>query len=184
MQPCEDTYKQSPDNWYALFVYTGHEERIRNMLRVRLARENCDKLRAVIPKRRLRERKGGIWRDIERPLFPGYILLNGHLGETEQKCIRDIWSFKRILSNNSEFSVIAPDEMKILKRLTHNDDMIGFSKVLVKGAKIQVIEGPLLSLEGLIQSVDSRKGRARVALSFLGETRTVDLGVNILKTLQ
>ncbi|MEW5921165.1 MAG: antiterminator LoaP [Bacillota bacterium] len=184
MQTSEDTYSRSYDNWYALFVFTGREEYVKKMLEKRLAWENCENIRAVIPKRRLRERKEGIWRDVEKPLFPGYILLNGIIGTTEYKCIKDIWSFKRILSNNNEFSIITPDEMKILRKLTYNDDVIGFSKVLVEGAKVQVIEGPLLSLEGLIQSIDSRKGRAKVALSFLGEMRTVDLGVNILKTLQ
>lgn len=38
-------------------------------------------------------------------------------------------------------------------------------------------------LEGCIQSIDARKARAKVSLSFLGEMRTVDLGVNILRTL-
>jgi transcriptional antiterminator NusG len=165
-----------------MFVFTGREEYIKRMLEIRLKHENCQNIRALIPKRRLRERKGGVWRDVDRVLFPGYILLNGNLGKTEYGCIRDIYSFKRVLRNDDEFSLISPDEVKILSRLTCNDDLIGFSKVFVEGEKIKVIEGPLLSLEGYIQSIDARKGRAKVSLSFLGETRTVDLGVNILKT--
>jgi hypothetical protein len=50
--------------------------------------------------------------------LPVYRLVDSHFGTTELRCIRDIFIFKRILSN----SVV-----NILRRLTYNNDVIGVS---------------------------------------------------------
>jgi transcriptional antiterminator NusG len=59
--------------------------------------------------------------------------------------------------------------------------MIQESDIFMQGDKVIVINGPLTSLEGKILKVDKRKGRARVLITFLGEERVIDLGVNLIQ---
>ena len=56
-------------NWYAAFVTTGEEERVKERLKYRLE----DRFRIIVPKRKLRERKGGIWKYNIRTLFSEYV---------------------------------------------------------------------------------------------------------------
>lgn len=169
------------ENWHALFVHTGREDYIKKHIDFRLNYDNINDYRLIVPKRKLRERKNGAWIDVQKTLFPGYILINSDEIVDWSRQFRDITGLVRILRNGHELAEIAPSEVEVINKLIMNDDLIGFSTVLVKGTAIQVIEGPLLSMEGYIQSIDTRKGRAKVIFNFLGEQRTIDLGVNILK---
>ena len=58
------------------------------------------------------------------------------------------------------------------------------SEIFMEGDEITIISGPLTSLQGKIQRIDRRKGRARVLLDFLGEERVIDLGVNIIEAIK
>jgi len=169
------------ENWHALFVHTGREDYIKKHIDFRLNYDNINDYRLIVPKRKLRERKNGAWIDVQKTLFPGYILINSDEIVDWSRQFRDITGLVRILRNGHELAEIARSEVEVINKLIMNDDLIGFSTVLVKGTAIQVIEGPLLSMEGYIQSIDTRKGRAKVIFNFLGEQRTIDLGVNILK---
>lgn len=169
------------ENWHALFVHTGREDYIKKHIDFRLNYDNINDYRLIVPKRKLRERKNGAWIDVQKTLFPGYILINSDEIIDWSRQFRDITGLVRILRNGHELAEIARSEVEVINKLIMNDDLIGFSTVLVKGTAIQVIEGPLLSMEGYIQSIDTRKGRAKVIFNFLGEQRTIDLGVNILK---
>jgi len=67
-------------------------------------------------------------------------------------------------------------------RFMKGKEIIESSRVLMEGSKIIVTEGPLYGMEGLIQSIDKRKGRAKVRINFIGQPRVVELSVSILNT--
>lgn len=171
------------ENWHALFVYTGREDYIKKQINYRLTYDNITDLRLFVPKRKLRERKNGAWIEVERTLFPGYVLINSSESTDWSRRFRDITGLVRILRNGHELAEIAHSEVEVINKLITNDDLIGYSTVLAQGNAIKVIEGPLLSLEGYIQSIDTRKGRAKVIFDFLGEKRTIDLGINIIRSV-
>ena len=78
---------------------------------------------------------------------------------------------------------VITEEMMVLESLLYEDELIGYSDILINNKKVIVVSGPLTSLEGQIISVNKRKGRAKVQLSFLGELRTIELGVNLLEPI-
>jgi transcriptional antiterminator NusG len=165
------------DNWYALFCKTGDEENVKERLKYRLG----DSFNVIVPKRRLRERKKGEWSFVTRTLFPGYVLVQGSMDADEYYEFKGVPGLFRLIRTGPDFAKIEAQEMEVLGQLICNDEIIGFSKLLAEGNKIKVVDGPLVSMEGLIESINHRKGRARVRLNFLGELRTVELGVEILR---
>lgn len=182
LEAAYETHHLAYENWHALFVHTGREDYIKKLIECCLTYDKMNDLRLIVPKRRLRERKGGVWTDVVRALFPGYILINSDENTEWSQQFKDIAGVVRILRNGHELAQIMRSEIEVINRLIINGDLIGYSTVLAEGSAIKVIEGPLLSMEGYIQSIDVRKGRAKVSLDFLGEQRTVDLGINIIRT--
>ncbi|HEX2947234.1 MAG TPA: antiterminator LoaP [Clostridia bacterium] len=164
------------DEWHSIFVVTGEEDRVKERIKYRLQ----DDFTVVVPKRKLRLRKGGIWRTETRVLFPGYVLINGGINSDIYYLLKDIPNVLRLLRTGSSIASIDSQEMAVLSRLICNSEEIGLSSVLMENGRVRVVDGPLFSLEGIILSIDSRKQRAKVKLSFLGEERTVDLGISIL----
>lgn len=170
----------SMDEWHCIFVVTGEEDKVRDRIKYRLQ----DNLTVVVPKRKLRLRKGGIWKIETRVLFPGYVLINGKISSDIYYLLKDIPDALRLLRTGNSVASIDNREMAVLSKLICNSEEIGFSSVLMENGRVQVVDGPLFSLEGIIASIDQRKQRARVRLSFLGEERTVDLGISLLKPVQ
>jgi len=74
------------DKWYALFVASGEEDKVKERIHFRFK----DELKALVPKRRMRERKEGKWDDKIRTLFPGYVLLIGQMDNQKYSLIRDV----------------------------------------------------------------------------------------------
>lgn len=167
------------DQWHGIFVVTGEEEKVKERVKYRLQ----DGFTVVVPKRKLRVRRGGIWRVETKVLFPGYVLINGDITTDIYYRLKNIPNVLRLLKTGSSVAKIDRREMAVLSKLICNNEEIGFSNVLLENGRVQVVDGPLFSLEGIIVSIDHRKGRAKVRLNFLGEERTVDLGISILKPI-
>lgn len=163
-------------DWYAAFVVTGEEDRVKERLIYRYE----DRVRVMVPKRRLKERRNGTWNSITKILFPGYVLLGGSPEEISGCDFKTVPKVIRPLRSGYDMVRIDQSEMRILSRLICNNEVIDFSSVFVKDGKVRVTDGPLISMEGRIISVDRRKGRAKVSLDFLGDSRVVELGVNVL----
>jgi len=163
--------------WYALFVATGEEEKVKERINFRLNGQ----LRAIVPKRRMRERRQGKWEDKLRTLFPGYILLNGIISNQTYDIVRDIPGVIRLLKDNDGPQQIYQSEIEVISRLTADSEIIECSKIYVIGGRVVVAEGPLYGLEGFIQSVDKRKGRVKVVLNLMGEPRIVELSVALVQ---
>jgi transcriptional antiterminator NusG len=162
------------NRWYALFVKTGEEDQVKEHL---LCKFDDGSLRIVVPKRKLLERKNGLWGHRIRTLFPGYILLNGRLGTKEYYLIKGTPGLIRALKDDEGPIDINQSEISIINRLTSSDEVIGSSELSIKDGKISVLSGPLLGLEELIESYNKRKGRVKVRLNFNGEPKVVELSV-------
>jgi transcription termination/antitermination protein NusG len=163
--------------WHALFVFTGGEDKVKERLQYRFK----DQFRIMVPKRKLRERKNGSWYYRTRVLFPGYVILKGNIDAETYYDMKSIPGIIRHLKTGNELASITEGEMNTLSKLVCNEDEIGISSLLIENGNIRIIEGPLYSMEGIIKDINTRKGRAKVVLSFLGEERVVELGVSLLE---
>lgn len=166
------------EKWYALFVATGEEDKVKERIYFRMK----DELKALVPKRRMRERKEGKWEEKTRLLFPGYVLIRCQMSNEKYNLIRDIPGIIKLLKDRDGPQEINEYEIGIIDKLTADNEIIGISSVYVQGGEVRVIDGPLLGLEGYIQAIDKRKGRVRVVLNLLGEPRAVDLSVTMIQS--
>jgi transcriptional antiterminator NusG len=70
--------------------------------------------------------------------------------------------------------------MACLRRLLGAGDVVDYSKVYLVNSRVIVKSGPLRGLEGLIKTVDKRKNRAKILMQFMGFTKEIDLGIEVL----
>ena len=165
------------ENWHALFVSTGHEDKVKKFLEMTFGEE----MKAIVPKRELRERKKGKWNIVKRKLFPGYVLVKGNIDIEIYYKIKDSPILANFLRDEDGLLTIDEKELIALNTLINNEDgNIDISKAFKENEKIKIIDGPLVGLEGYIDSIDARKGRAKVKIDFLGETRIIQLGIEFV----
>ncbi|MFC9776469.1 antiterminator LoaP [Paenibacillus chitinolyticus] len=170
--------------WYALFVESNQEEIVLQHLNLHF---DSSVLNAVVPKRRVPERKNGEIQHVIKKLFPGYVLINCRLTDEIYYKIKRIPRCYRIVHNGKSFNQeeckIEPQEIEPIIKLLGDRDTLEYSSIYLVKSKVLVTSGPLKGLEGIIKKVDSRKNRAKIALNFLGNEKLVDVGVEIIHKL-
>jgi len=161
-------------NWYVLHVLTGEELRVQK----RLARTAPD-IRTLVPRRKLKERCQGVFREATRLLFPGYVFAYTAL---------NVESYYKLTAPAGVIGILGkPDpcpvperEMAHVLKWCEEGELVGLSRVR-DGERVIVIDGPLKNMEGHIVRVDRRKCRARVRITLFGEPKEIDFGIEFLQ---
>lgn len=165
-------------NWHAVFGKTGSEDVIEKYIQYHFS---GSELRTFIPRRRITEVRQGKAYHAVKTLFPGYVLINTSMDTYKYNIIKSIPQIYSMVNQGGEYcSEIRDEEIEPLLNLARNENIIDYSKVLVENSRVFIISGPLTGMEGLIKKIDKRRGRAKVALYFMGEVKTIDLGVEIV----
>jgi transcriptional antiterminator NusG len=164
--------------WYAIFVETGYEETVQQYLNYNFA-----DLYSLIPKRLVPEKKNGKFKKVVKKLFPGYLLIRAELDDTMVQKIKNIPHFIKILGYGAKYAPIPEAEIAIILKLINNEGIIDYSQVFIENSRVQVKEGPLKGLEGLIVKVNKHTRRVKIKLAFLGEARMIEVGIEMLQAM-
>ena len=135
------------------------------------------------PRRSLRIRRAGRWREMLQPIFPGYLFLEAQgIDGDLYHGLRGLPGFLRFLPSNRDVQPISERDARPLARLLRYGEVVRKSlAVFDENNRIRIVEGPLKGLEGLIVKVDRRKGRAKIKLDLYDESRLVDFGFTSLE---
>jgi len=161
--------------FFAVQVLTGHEGKFVDAARRLIAPE---KGRVFWPRRSLRIRKAGKWRDSLAPVFAGYVFFQLDAIEPElYRGLKEESRFVRFLPSNDRVRPLDGNDLEILSHFISFGEILDRSRVLFdEDNRIRVISGPLKGLEGRITKVDRRKRRARVRLSMYESSFEIDFG--------
>jgi transcription termination/antitermination protein NusG len=164
-------------DWYSLFVITGKEEYVSEWLKICFSDLE---VATLIPKRRLIERKQGKKQQVLKKMFPGYVFMNTEMDLTKYYILKKIPNIIRILNSGEYYTRIPQEEMTCILHLLVGGDVVDLSKIYLVNSKVMVKSGPLEGMEGLITAVDRRKMRAKIVVPFMGLTREIDVGIEVL----
>ncbi len=164
--------------WYAVFVKTGNEDKVKLRLEYRFR----DEPEVFLPKRIIRERKDGIWKDKTKVLFPGYVFIRGDITPAVLTQMWNVPDLFKVLKQDFRPVPVPEAEVDVFRHLMDGADTIGLSQACMVGDKVEFIDGPLAdsSVKGEVISIDKRKGRAMVRIHFLGEDRILPFGFEFI----
>jgi transcriptional antiterminator NusG len=169
-------------SFFVIQVKTGNEERCQLQAGKFL---HPERERLFWPRRSLRIRRQGQWRDTDAPIFPGYLFLQAEQLETELYWrLKGLPGFQRFLRDNTHIEPLGPRDRELLQHFLSFGEVLHRSTVTFDAdRRIRVISGPLKSLEGRIVKVDRRKGRARVRLELYEDAFLIDFGFDAIEPL-
>jgi transcriptional antiterminator NusG len=162
---------------YVIQVKTGGEEKF-----LKHVSSHGGEAEIVWPRRRLRIRRRGSWRDSLAPIFPGYLFLKtAHVEPELYWRLRRTPGFLRFLQDNHHIEPLSPHDLGIVLHFLSFGEIVDKSVVSFDAnQRIRVISGPLKDMEGRIVKVDRRKGRAKVCLELYENSFMIDFGFESL----
>ena len=168
--------------FFVIQVRTGNEERCRLQAEKLL---HPTRERLFWPRRSLRIRRQGQWRDSVAAIFPGYLFLQAEELATEMYWrLKGLPGFQRFLRDNMHIEPLGPRDRELLQHFLSFGEVLDRSTVSFDAdRRIRVISGPLKTLEGRIIKVDRRKGRARVRLELYEDAFLIDFGFDAIESL-
>ena len=181
------TEEKHPDaHWYALQVYSGHENKVRNLLEKRIAENTNPNVlvhQVLVPTQEVMEIKQGKKTRVTKNLYPGYILVEALMNDETQYFINSITGIIKFLGAGSTPQPLREREVnKILGRIDEvkepvEDVMIPFDV----GDSVDVTEGPFSDFSGTVEEVYHDKGKVKVTVSLFGRPTSVELDYLQLK---
>jgi transcriptional antiterminator NusG len=161
--------------FFVLQIRTGGEEKFRRQAEKVLLPGQGE---LFWPRRSLRERRAGKWRETIAPIFPGYLFLRAEsLAPELFRELKALPGFTRFLRDNSDVEPLGERDLALLQNFLSFGEVVQPSRVRFDlDRRIQVLDGPLKALEGRIVRVDRRKRRARVRLELYENSFLIDLG--------
>lgn len=170
---------QEPDDdrmWYVVHCYSGYENKVRHNLEQRIETMGMkDRIfDVVVPTEEEIEIKDGKRRNVERRVFPGYILVQMLMDEDSWYVVRNTPGVTGFVGMGNEPTPLRPEEVsQIIKRMEAEAPRI---KVTYKtGQKVRIIDGPFNDFIGTVSDIDMERAKVRVMVSFFGRETPVEL---------
>lgn len=174
-------------NYYVLFIKTGVEEKILQVLKMRL---DSSLFFPFIPKREKVFKRGGkVFLESEICFF-GYIFIESELSPDDFAVriipyIRMFDEIYRILSYSGKNDIaLKEQEIISLKSLYGINYCIEKSVGFIEGEKIRVNSGPLVGKESMIKKINRHKREAIIEINFMGSLRYISVELEIIEKLK
>lgn len=133
------------------------------------------------PRYRTQQKVRGLWRSVERPLIPGYVIVVTDTPEKLIKVLRGIPMFTKLLRNEARFIPLDRNEVAWFEAFTREHDRtVPLSTAVKEGDTVTITDGPLQQHAATITRIDRRRSMAYVQISFLGRTKEVPVGLKVV----
>ena len=168
-------------NWYIVQAYSGFENKVADTIKDIMSRNSLETNlgEILVPTQKVVEVKKGKRTQKQKKYFPGYVLVKLDLNKNIYYKIKNIQKVSGFLG--SQGSPIPVSDKEISKILGQIKDGVAQPKSGIEysiGEKVQVIDGPFASFNGLVEDVDEERSRLKVSVSIFGRPTPVDLEYN------
>ena len=177
-------------DWYVVHSYAGYENKVKANLESRIQSLDMEEyiFQVEVPTEDVVEIKNGKRQQVQRKVFPGYILVRMDLNDESWGAVRNTPGVTGFVGATSRPSPLSLDEvLKILAPATQKADRVGRGgtttaekpKVEVVdytvGESVTVMDGPFATLPATISDIDPVHQKLQVLVSIFGRETPVEL---------
>jgi transcriptional antiterminator NusG len=176
--PTEEPENKLPMKWYAVHTYSGHEnkvkENIQKMVKTSGVREQFGRL--IVPTEEVAEMRKGKKTITTRKFFPSYILIEMFMSEDSWHLVNAIPGVTSFVGTGTTPQPLAEAEVeRILGRMDKERETIVPEIPFTLGEHIRIKDGPFSDFTGVIDEINTEKGKLRVLVSIFGRETPVEL---------
>ncbi len=158
--------------WYVVHTYSGYENKVANDLATMVeSRGMQDLIQDInIPTETVTEIKDDTKREVERKVFPGYVLVKMIVTNDSWYVVRNIRGCTGFVGPASKPVPLTDAEVAALGVEKHSVE-VGYAI----GDNVKIISGPLEGYGGVVRALDIANNNVCVGLSMFGKETPVEL---------
>ena len=167
--------------WYVAHTYSGYENAVKTAIEKFVNNRNLQDmiLRIEIPMEKVTEvTEAGVMKEVERKVFPGYVLIKMVMTDDTWHLIRNIRGVTGFVGSANKAIPLTEDEVLALGMEKH--EIVVLYHV---GDTVRITDGPLATFNGVVESIEPVKNKVSVIVSMFGRETTVDLELDQVEVL-
>lgn len=164
--------------WYVVHVYSGFEAKAKEALQERIRQQKMDDKfeEILIPSETIVEVKKGEKRSKSKKFFPGYIFVKMELNNETWHLVKNTARVTGFVGSSTNPPAVSEEEvMRITQQIKEGKMKPRVTIEFEKGESVRVKEGPFANFTGVVDDVNSEKGRLKVLVSIFGRSTPIDL---------
>lgn len=167
--------------WYVAHTFSGYENKVASNIQTVVENRNLHDLiqEVSVPTETVVEiKEDGSKKEVERKIFPGYVLVKMVMNDDTWYVVRNIRGCTGFVGPESKPVPLTEEEVRKL----------GIEKITVEvayaaGDLVNVIDGPLEGFSGTVDSVDVTKNSVLVTISMFGRETAVEFELDQLEKI-
>ena len=158
--------------WYVVHTYSGYENTVKATIEKYVENRGLQDLihEISIPLETVTEITDNGPKEVERKVFPGYVLVKMVMTDETWHVIRNIRGVTGFVGEANKAIPLTEDEVAALGM--EKREIVVLYHV---GDTVRITEGPLSSFTGTVEEIEPEKNRVRVVVSMFGRETPVDL---------
>ncbi len=167
--------------WYVVHTYSGYENKVAtNLEKIVENRKLQDWIHEIsIPTETVTEIKDGVTKEVERKIFPGYVLVKMVMSDDSWYIVRNTRGCTGFVGPNGKPTPLTEEEVAALGVEKHPIEIT--YKV---GDMVNIIAGPLENFSGRVDEIDLDKNKVRVTVSMFGRETPVELELDQAESME
>jgi transcription termination/antitermination protein NusG len=170
--------------WYVINTYSGHENKARANLehRIQSMGQSFNFEDIVVPTEQVIETKGGEKVQVEKRIFPGYIMVKMVLTDDSWSLVKNTPGVTGFVGSGNEPTPLSPAEVDRILHTSTAEKPKAKAEFSV-GEQVRVISGPLTDFTGEVSEVNLEQSKLKVMVSIFGRDTPTELGFEQVKKI-
>ncbi len=167
-------------NWYVVHTYSGYENKVKANIEKTIENRHLEEeiLEVRVPMQDVVEVKNGAKKNVQKKMFPGYVLINMVMNDDTWYVVRNTRGVTGFVGPGSKPVPLTEVEMRPLGIKTEN-----ISVDFGEGDMISVIAGVWKDTVGAVQRMDYGKQTATINVELFGRETPVEISFAEIKKM-
>ncbi|MCQ2736035.1 MAG: transcription termination/antitermination protein NusG [bacterium] len=178
-----DEQAKPAKRWYVVHTYSGYEKKVRDSLIRRIDSMNMREkiFEVLVPVETEIEFKNGKKKEVEKKLYPGYVLVEMIMADDSWYVVRNTSGVTGFVGPSGVDAKPVPlpeDEVKFIRSQMGLEAPSRVSLDIEVGQSVNVIKGPFEGFKGVVDEVSIEREKIKALLTIFGRETSVELDFN------
>ena len=167
----------SEANWYVVHTYSGYENKVKANIEKTIENRHLEDqiLEVRVPLQEVTEMKNGVSRQVQKKMFPGFVLLNMFMNDDTWYVVRNTRGVTGFVGPGSKPVPLTETEMKNLGIFGETSAKANVVVDFTEGDSIVVTAGAWEDTTGVIQSMNMQKQTVTINVELFGRETPVEI---------
>jgi len=170
--------------WYVVHTYAGYENKVKQNLASRVRSMGVEEqiFEVVIPMETVIEFKGGRKQEVQKKVFPGYLLVRMDLDDNSWYVVRNTPGVTGFVGSGAKPTPLSRREVEDILGTGAKEEAAEGPPKKVRprleyevGEQVRVVTGPFADFNGVISEIDVDRSKLKVLVNIFGRETPVEL---------